>query len=112
VTKAVRAGGACGICHPEIEEILAEVRGDSIDPALARENELACRAETAARVEGVLLGAIASRIAPLGARIDGILVDGLRVRVRLAGSRAEAVQRLVEEQLRGAVCADLEIEVG
>jgi len=112
VTKAVRAGSVCGLCHPEIEEILAEVRGEPIDPALAIENELACRSETAARVEGVVLGAIAPRIAPLGARVAGIDVDGLRVRVRIAGSRDAAVRRVVEEQLRRGVCADLEIEVG
>jgi NifU-like protein len=112
VTKAVRAGGACGLCHPELEEILAELRGEPIDPALAIENELACRSETAARVEGVVLGAIAPSIAPLGARVAGVDVDGLSVRVRLSGSRDAAVCRIVEEQLRRGVCADLEIEVG
>jgi NifU-like protein len=112
VTKAVRAGGACGLCHPEIEEILAEVRGEPVDPALAIENELACRSETAARIEGALLGAIAPRLAPLGARVASVAVDGLRVRVRLAGPRDAATRRLVEDALRREVCADLEIEVG
>jgi len=112
VTKTIGAGGGCTLCHREIEEILGDVRGAPIEPALSIENELVCRQESQACVEGALVGRIASRLAPLGARVEGVAVDGLRVAVRLGGARSEAAARLVVEQLRACVCADLEIEVG
>jgi len=87
VTKALRAGGGCGLCHPEIEEILADVRGEPFDPGVALENELVCRQETLARIEG----ALASLVAP---RLAGVTLDGLRVRVRLTGSPDAAQVRL------------------
>jgi hypothetical protein len=112
VTKALGAGGGCTLCHPEIEEILADVHGAPIAPALSLENELVCRQETHACVEGALVGRIASRLAALGARVEGVAVDGLRVAVRLGGAATEAAQRVVADELRACVCADLEIEVG
>ena len=103
VTKALRAGGGCGLCHPEIEEILADVRGEPFDPGVALENELVCRQETLARIEG----ALASLVAP---RLAGVTLDGLRVRVRLTGSPDAALARLIAETLRKYVCEDLEVE--
>ena len=103
VTKALRAGGGCGLCHPEIEEILADVRGEPFDPGVALENELVCRQETLARIEG----ALASLVAP---RLAGVTLDGLRVRVQLTGSPDAALARLIAETLRKYVCEDLEVE--
>ena len=111
VTKAVRAGGGCGLCHPEIEEILAEVRGEPFDPGIALENQLVCRQETLARIEGALASLVAPRLAALGARIVGVTLDGLRVLVRLAGSEDAEVARLIAATLRDYVCEDLEVEV-
>lgn len=111
VTKAVRAGGGCGVCHPEIEEILADASGEPIDSALALENHLVCRLETTARIEGSAASLLAPRLAALGARIEAIRVDGLRVDVRIAGSRDANVLRVVGETLRKYVCEDLEVEV-
>lgn len=111
VTKAVRAGGGCGLCHPEIEEILANVRGEPFDPGIALENQLVCRQETLACIEGSLASLVAPRLEALGARIVGVTLDGLRVGVRLAGSRDAEVARLIDETLREYVCEDLAVEV-
>lgn len=111
VTKAARAGGGCGLCHPEIEEVLADARGEPVDPGLSLENQLVCRQETLARIEGSLASLVAPRLAELGARIGEIAVDGLRVRVRLEGARHADAARLVAEGLRRLVCAELEVEV-
>jgi NifU-like protein len=111
VTKRLRAGGGCGTCHPEIEEILAEVRGEPYDPALALENRLICSQETQLRVEGSLDSLIRPRLAQRGVAIEGVQVDGLRVCVRLRGEATDDARRLVAERLRKYVCADLEIEV-
>jgi NifU-like protein len=110
VTKAVRAGGGCGLCHPEIEEILAEVRGEPVDPGVALENGLVCRQETQARVGASLESLIRPRLEALGATLEDFAVEGLRVRVRLGGAAGEEALRLVAEKLRKYVCEDLEVE--
>jgi NifU-like protein len=111
VTKAVRAGGGCGLCHPEIEEILAEVRGEPVDASLALENQLMCQQETLARIEGALASLLVSRLAARGTRVVGVTVDGLCVILRLAGSVDAEAARAVVQVLRDYVCEDLEIEV-
>ena len=111
VTKAVMAGGGCGLCHPEIEEILAEVRGEPVDASFALENQLVCQQETLARIEGALASLVAPRLAARGARIVAVTVDGLRVAVRLAGSFDAEDACLVVQKLQDFVCEDLEIEV-
>jgi NifU-like protein len=111
VTKAVRAGGACGLCHPEIEEILAELRGEPVDASLALENQLLCEQETLARIEAALAWLLAPRLAAHGARIAAATVDGLCVLVRLAGSVDAEAARAVVELLRANVCEDLEVEI-
>jgi NifU-like protein len=111
VTKSVRAGGGCGLCHPEIEEILAEVRGEAIDARLALENQRACQQETLARIEAALTSLVAPRLTAHGARIDDVTVDGLRVMARLSGSVHAEDARAVAQKLRDSVCADLEIEI-
>ncbi len=67
------------------------------------ENQLVCRQETLARIEG----ALASLLAP---RRADVTLDGLRVRVRLAGPPNAALARLIARTLRTHVCEDLEID--
>ena len=111
VTKTVLAGGGCGLCHPEIEEILAEVRGEPVDASLALENQLMCQQETLARIEGALASLLVPRLAARGTRVVGVTVDGLCVILRLAGSVDAEAARAVVQVLRDYVCEDLEIEV-
>ena len=111
VTKSVRAGGGCGLCHPEIEEILAEVRGEPVDVRLAHENQRACQQETLARIEAALTSQVAPRLTAHGARIDDVTVDGLRVVARLSGSVHAEDASEVARRLRDFVCEDLEVEV-
>jgi NifU-like protein len=111
VIKSLRAGGGCTLCHPEIAEILAEVRGEAIDPAESIENQMVCRQETLARIEGALTSLVAPRLGARGARIVALQVEGLSVVVRVAGSADAAVPLLVERALRDAVCEDLEVRV-
>lgn len=107
VTKSLRAGAGCTLCHAEIEEILAELRGEPIDPERARENRDVCRQETLARVERALL-----RIgATAGAYIAGVAVDGLRVRVALRADAPATLARGIRDALDRGVSADLEVEV-
>jgi bacterioferritin-associated ferredoxin len=104
VTKALRAGAGCTLCHAEIEEILAELRGEPIDPERTRENRDVCRQETLARVERALFG-----LAP--GEISAVLVDGLRVRVEVHGEVSAAIAHRIRDALHRRVCVDLEVEV-
>jgi NifU-like protein len=110
ITKALRAGGGCRMCHPELEELLGEVHGRPVDPGLALENQTICREETRARVDGVLERFVRPRLAAHGVSLEAWDVDGLRVRVALAGPDREGALRVVREQLRRHVCSDLEVE--
>jgi NifU-like protein len=110
ITKALRAGGGCTLCHAELEELLAEVRGAPIEPGLALENQAVCREETRARIAGALASLVQPRLAGLGAALEAWEVEGLRVRVRLSGRGSEEALALVREKLRRHVCADLEVE--
>jgi NifU-like protein len=111
ITKAVRAGGGCGLCHPELEEALAEVRGEPVDPGLALENRLICREETRCRVEGAIESVARPRLARLGSDVAAYEIDGLRVRVRLTGAGDDAALAALRDALRASVCPDLEVEL-
>jgi NifU-like protein len=111
VVKSLRAGGGCTLCHPEIEEILAEVRGEAIDPAEAIENEMVCRQETLARIEATLTSLVAPRLAAGGVQIVAVEVEGLAVAVHLRGTPDAALRRLVTGVLHDTVCEDLEVRV-
>ncbi len=110
ITKSVRAGGGCGICHPELEEVLAEIAGEPIDPALALENRLICREETRGRVAGSIESVVRPRLAAAGIELADYEVEGLCVRVRLAGDDGDAALAEVRAQLRKYVCEDLDVE--
>jgi len=110
ITKAVRAGGGCGLCHPELEEVLAELRGEPADPALALENQAICREETHARVSAAIEALVRPRLRALGVALTDYVVKGLVVRVALDAAHGEALA-IVRAQLRGAVCPDLEVEL-
>ena len=110
ITKSVRAGGGCGMCHQELEEVLAEVAGKPIDPALALENRLICREETSGRVGGSIESVVRPRLAAAGIELAAYEVEGLCVRVRLAGADDDAALAVVREKLRRYVCEDLEVE--
>jgi len=110
ITKSVRAGGGCGMCHPELEEVLAEVAGEPIDPALALENRLICREETRGRVGGSIESVVRPRLAAAGIELAAYEVEGLCVRVWLAGADDEAALALVRARLHQYVCEDLEVE--
>lgn len=107
VTRALRAGAGCTLCHAEIAEILAALRGSPIEEAHARENREVCRQETLARVERALLGVGATP----GARLAGVSVDGLDVRVEVRGDVSPALMRRIRDLLHRGVSDALEVEV-
>jgi NifU-like protein len=112
VTKAAKAGGGCGTCHPEIEEILADLAGEPVDPALRLENRLVNESEVRGRVEGTLDSRIRPALAKRGLSLVDFSVHGLTVRVKFDGAADAEAIRLVEDELRRFVCRDFEVEDG
>jgi NifU-like protein len=110
ITKAVRAGGGCGLCHPELEEVLAEVRGEPVDPGLVLENRQICREETRSRVGASIESIVRPRLATVGIELTAYDVEGLCVRVRLAGRDDDEALAEVRAKLRRSVCEDLDVE--
>lgn len=109
VTKVVRAGGGCGTCHPEIEEILSDVAGLPVPGGVRLENRLVNEAETLSRVEGSIESRIRPALAERGVRLPGFRVDGLQVHVRLEGAADDDALAFVRDELRRLVCRDFEI---
>lgn len=111
VTKATRAGSGCGTCHSEIEEILADVHGEPIDPGVRLENRMVCQSETRVRIEGSVDSFLRPQLAARDVSIDALEIDGLTVCVRLGGAADAETARFVEEKLHKYICADLEVKV-
>ena len=111
VAKGSGAGSGCGLCHPEIEELLARSRGEEVDPALARENRLVCQLETQARVWGAFESGLGRRLLDAGFELETLHVDGLRVRIELRGREASEIAPALAEALCREVCADLVVDV-
>ena len=110
VTKAVRAGGGCGLCHPELEEVIAEVHGAPVDPGLAIENRVVCREETRSRVTAVLEGLVRPHLARLGIALARYEIEDLRVRLRLEGAAGAEGLAAARDALQRSVCPDLAVE--
>jgi bacterioferritin-associated ferredoxin len=111
IAESLGAGGGCGSCRPDLEEILAELRGAPLPESIRRANRLRGEAEALRRVEGVLFGSIVSRL-PAGTQIELVSVAGLRVDLHVAQGDAPELRALVAERLRKLVCDELEVVFG
>jgi len=108
VQSTLRAGSGCASCHPEIEEILAEERGESVSKQVRVANRARCRSESERRIEASLYMAIVPKL-PAGTRVELVCVEGLRIDLHITPSNDATLQALIQEKLRKLVCQDLEI---
>jgi len=111
VTRAVRAGGGCSLCHPELEELLGAAQGRAIDPDQRRENRWICHKETQARVNSVIDRRIRPRLGPAGARITAVECEGLEVVVTTTPDLDPELREWIAVCLCERVCSDLVVEV-
>ena len=102
------AGTGCGTCRPELEEILADARGEPVLDRTRRANRERNTAEAFRRVETALFGSIAARLPP-AARLELVSVDGLRVELHAAAGDGPELRALVAERLAKLVCVELEV---
>ena len=108
IQAATRAGSGCGTCHPEIQEMLADLAGAPYPATQRLQNRQVCRSETHARVERALLGWIGPGVAGKTS-LEVISVQGLRVVLRLAPDDPAARARILD-RLRKSVCEELEVD--
>jgi len=106
VTHYTKAGGGCRGCHPEIEAIIARVRGEKA-PAVPKEPAVKpmTNIERIRRVEEVMEKEIRPMLQADGGDIDLVDVDGRRVQVAFRGHCAWC--RVRDFTLKGAVEAKL-----
>ena len=108
IGRACGAGTGCGTCRPELEELLADLRGEPVLEGVRRANRARNAAEAYRRVETALFGSIAARL-PAGTRLELISVDGLRVELHAGAGDSPELRALVAERLVKLVCAELEV---
>jgi NifU-like protein len=108
LAEASGAGGGCGTCRPELEELLADAFGAPVLESARRANRARNASETLRRVEATLFGSIAARL-PAPAQVELVSVDGLRVELHVAAGDRPELRALVAERLRKLVCPELEV---
>ena len=108
IGESLGAGGCCGSCRPDLEEILADLRGAPLPESIRRANRLRGESEALRRVEGVLFGSIAARLPP-GVEVELLSVAGLRVELHFASGDSAELRALVAERLQKLVCGELEV---
>ena len=120
VTHYTKAGGGCGQCKPQIEEIIKRVRGELLADAKTAPQK---RPEKLTNIEKMKLTeeTINREIRPAlqrdGGDLELIDIDGSRVLVALRGTCTNCpsadftVTEFVEAKLREYVSEDLTVEV-
>jgi NifU-like protein len=114
VTGFLKAGGGCGQCHDEIQEIIDEVRGDSSKQK--KSSSKLTNLQKIKKIEQALEDDIKPALKKDGGNIELVDVDGNKVVVRLQGACAtcvkskETLKNHVEAKLRQKVAHDLVVE--
>ncbi len=120
VTYYCKAGGGCGSCHEEIEEIIKEER-DEPKPAGAPPEPVEIKSamtniEKIAKIQETINSEIKPSLAKDGGDIELIDVEGNKVKVALRGacsscpSAGVTLRFSVERKLKEFVSEDLEVE--
>jgi bacterioferritin-associated ferredoxin len=111
VARDLGVGGGCGSCRPDIEEILAELRGEPLPEPVRRANQKRCEAETLRKVDTALFVGIAGQLPPQ-TRLELVSVEGLRVSLHVSSGDTPELRARVADRLRKIVCADLDVVFG
>ena len=108
IAESLGAGGCCGSCRPDLEEMLAELRGAPLPESVRRANRMRGEAEALRRVESVLYGGIVARLPP-GAEVELVSVAGLCAELHVARGDSPELRALLTERLQKLVCVELEV---
>jgi bacterioferritin-associated ferredoxin len=105
IQKTLPAGLGCTSCRPEIEEIIAAVRGLEYPADLKEQNRRSCQEGCERRLQNAVYGALALRL-PEGVTLELVSIQGLIVDLHLEGA-SKALQTRIARKLRQIVCPDL-----
>jgi NifU-like protein len=107
ITDATGAGGGCGSCHPEIEELLAELQGRPVAEEIARNNRTTCHDATLLRIEAALYQGVQPALP--STEIELVALEGLHVDLHLYGEDTPTARALIAERLTKLICPALEV---
>ncbi|HCC68684.1 MAG TPA: Fe-S cluster assembly protein NifU [Nitrospiraceae bacterium] len=112
VTNYTKAGGGCGSCIPDIENILKEVWAERIIEEAIRPKERLTNIKKIALIQEILEREIRPRLQADGGDVKLIDVDGNQVIVALRGMCTECVMadvtvKNIEKKLKELVTEDL-----
>ncbi len=110
VIDATGAGGGCTSCHPEIQEILADLGGRAVGEEARRANRVTCHDSTVLRIEGALYQGVQPGLA--NTEVELVSVEGLRVDLHLHGDDDESIRARVAGRLRKLICSELDVVFG
>ncbi len=105
IQEQLPAGRGCSTCRPEIEEIIAAVRGLDYPADLREQNRRSCQEGCERRIANAVHGALALRL-PENVTLELVSIHGLTVDLHLEGANKSMQVRLAN-QLRQIVCPDL-----
>ncbi len=108
IAESLGAGGCCGSCRPDLEEILADLHGTPLAEPVRRANRMRGESEALRRVEAVLFGSIVARLPP-GTELELVSVAGLRAELHVSHGDSPELRTLVAERLQKLVCVELEV---
>ncbi|MFA6451724.1 MAG: Fe-S cluster assembly protein NifU [bacterium] len=118
VTHYTKAGGGCGGCHDDIEEIIIRVRGSmkTGNKQIVKRPEKLTTVQRIKLIEETLEREVRPQLQKDGGDIELIDVDGMRVIVALRGMCAQCkvaeftLRDVVESKLREFVAEDIIVE--
>ena len=105
IQEQLPAGRGCSTCRPEIEEIIAAVRGLDYPADLREQNRRSCQEGCERRIATAVYGALALRL-PENVTLELVSIHGLTVDLHLEGANKSMQVRLANK-LRQIVCPDL-----
>ncbi len=105
IQERLPAARGCSSCRPEIEEILAAVRGLDYPAELKEQNRRSCQEDGERRVANAVHGTLALRL-PDDVTLELVSIQGLTVDLHLEGANKSMQVRLANK-LRQIVCPDL-----
>lgn len=105
IQEQLPAGRGCSSCRPEIEEIIAAVRGLDYPEDLKEQNRRSCQEGSERRIENAVHGALALRL-PDYVTLELVSIRGLTVDLHLEGAN-KSMQVRIADKLRQIVCPDL-----
>jgi NifU-like protein len=117
VTNYTKAGGGCGGCHAEIEQILAKVNGEAVaePPKVVAKKKRLSNIQKIAMIQETIDREVRPALRKDGGDIELIDVDGSSVIVSLRGNCAQCrvakftLRDVVQAKLREFVADDLTV---